>query len=523
MFVSVKNEAKKSFSDDTIFVEKYIENPRHIEIQVIADKHGNVVCLGERECSIQRNHQKIIEEAPSSFITPEVRAEMYKQSTLLAKKVGYDSAGTVEYIVDKNKNFYFLEMNTRLQVEHPVTEFVTGYDLVELMLKIADGQKLPFTQSDVKLNGHSFEARICSEDPSKNFLPSTGWLYDYKEPEKSDVVRVDTGIKEGCFITQYYDPMIAKLIVYGKTREEARKTLLSSLGEFYISGVETNITFLENIIMNQDFINGNISTNFIKQKYQNNYNPKQINEEFTPYFAIASLFVFCSLNSNANDRKQYVSIVQGKNVKITLMSFTTTEMKVTLNDISYSIKTTDNMPFSPIKKILKLKINDTEYKFRTKVDGIFISLSGLGLSASTTVIDGNFSILLDHIQNNLGNSGENYSELEVPIAGVVTQVYVKEGQIVDSGSPLMTIEAMKMENFIFADFKTKIKKINYKIGDVVSVGNIAIEFDNADSLCVSESASEHTSSNDPSLIKESNSSVGASGNSDSYVKSGLKN
>ena len=220
-FLSASNEARNSFSDDRIFIEKFIENPRHIEIQVIADKQGNAVCLGERECSIQRNNQKVIEEAPSSFLDEKTRAKMYEQSKALVKKVQYFSAGTIEYIMDKNKNFYFLEMNTRLQVEHPVTELVTGLDIVELMIKIALGEKLPFKQEDIKLKGWAIESRIYAEDPSRGFLPSSGRINLYIEPEASENVRVDTGVYEGGEVSMFYDAMIAKLCSYGKDRNEA--------------------------------------------------------------------------------------------------------------------------------------------------------------------------------------------------------------------------------------------------------------------------------------------------------------
>ncbi|MDA0617593.1 MAG: acetyl-CoA carboxylase biotin carboxylase subunit, partial [Proteobacteria bacterium] len=270
-FASVTNEGEKAFGDGRIFIEKFIENPRHIEIQIIADKHGNVVCLGERECSIQRNNQKVLEEAPSSFMTPEVRTEMYKQSVKLAQEVGYDSAGTLEFIMDTNHNFYFLEMNTRLQVEHPVTEYITGLDLIEQMIYSAEGRKLEFSQEDIKLEGWAIESRICAEDPSKNFLPSIGRISTYLTPKETKFVRIDSGIREGLSITPYYDSMIAKLITYGKTREEARIRMLDALNQFVIDGLDNNITFLQSIYTNPKFISGDISTAFIKNEYKDGF------------------------------------------------------------------------------------------------------------------------------------------------------------------------------------------------------------------------------------------------------------
>ena len=231
-----------------MFIEKYIEQPRHIEIQILGDQHGNIVHLGERECSLQRRHQKVIEEAPSPFLDDATRRAMGEQAVALARSVGYQSAGTVEFIVDANRNFYFLEMNTRLQVEHPVTEFITGLDLVELMIRIAAGERLPFSQTDVRHNGWAIEARVYAEDPFRNFLPSVGRLVRYLPPRRRIAVRVDTGVYEGGEVSMHYDPMIAKLITYGATREAAIDLLRESLNEFYIRGVSHNISFLAALV-----------------------------------------------------------------------------------------------------------------------------------------------------------------------------------------------------------------------------------------------------------------------------------
>ena len=260
---SAKREAANSFSDNRIFIERFVEDPRHIEIQVLADNFGNIVCLGERECSIQRHHQKIIEEAPSAFIDEETRQKMYQQSRALCEIVNYSSAGTVEFIMDQNKNFFFLEMNTRLQVEHCVTELVTGIDIVEQMVNVAAGEKLPFTQEDIKLTGSAIESRIYSEDPTRGFLPSSGRIIDYREPNKTANIRVDSGVKEGHEVSMFYDPMIAKLCTYAPTRIEAIEHMKLALGSFVIKGVAHNISFLEAIMSNPSFISGDISTGFI--------------------------------------------------------------------------------------------------------------------------------------------------------------------------------------------------------------------------------------------------------------------
>ena len=259
---NARERSHSSFGDDRVFAEKFIEEPRHIEIQVLADSHGNAIYLGERECSIQRRHQKVIEEAPSPFLDEKTRKAMGEQAVALAKAVDYKSAGTVEFIVDADKNFYFLEMNTRLQVEHPVTELVTGQDLVEWMIRIAAGEKLTLKQKDVQLNGWAIETRVYAEDPFRNFMPSIGRLSRYLPPGRNDNVRVDTGIEEGSEVSMYYDPMIAKLITYGETRDEALEHMGEALDAYYIRGVSHNISFLNALIAHPRFIEGDMTTNF---------------------------------------------------------------------------------------------------------------------------------------------------------------------------------------------------------------------------------------------------------------------
>jgi len=271
-FRSAASEAKSSFADDRIFIEKYIEQPRHIEIQVLGDTHGNIVYLGERECSIQRRHQKVVEEAPSPFLDPETREAMGRQAVALAQAVDYSSAGTVEFIVDQRRNFYFLEMNTRLQVEHPITELVTGLDLVELMIRVAAGEPLPFAQQDVELSGWAIEARVYAEDPTRNFLPSIGRLTRYRPPT-GDGVRLDTGVFEGAEISVYYDPLIAKLIVSGPDRDTAIDRLSGVLDEFYVSGVQHNIPFLAAVAAKPRFRAGALSTNFIAEEFPAGFAP----------------------------------------------------------------------------------------------------------------------------------------------------------------------------------------------------------------------------------------------------------
>ena len=275
-YLRATGEASTAFGDERVFIEKYIDEPRHIEIQILADSHGNTLHLGERECSLQRRHQKVIEEAPSPFIDPPMRKAMGEQAVALARTVNYQSAGTVEFIVDANRNFYFLEMNTRLQVEHPVTEMITGLDLVELMIRIAAGEALPFSQSDLRLNGWAIEARIYAEDPFRNFLPSTGRLVRYLPPAETPNIRVDTGIYEGGEVSIYYDPMISKLIAHASTREQATAHLRNALNGFYIRGVSHNISFLAALVAHPRFIQARLSTNLIGQEYPNGFHPADV-------------------------------------------------------------------------------------------------------------------------------------------------------------------------------------------------------------------------------------------------------
>ncbi|MCP4284580.1 MAG: ATP-grasp domain-containing protein, partial [Gammaproteobacteria bacterium] len=277
-FERATNEARSSFGDDRVFIEKFIEEPRHIEIQVMADTHGNIVYLGERECSIQRRHQKVIEEAPSPFLDEATRKAMGEQAVQLARAVEYRSAGTVEFIVDAKRNFYFLEMNTRLQVEHPVTEFITGQDLVELMIRVANGEELPIKQEDVKLTGWAMEARVYAEDPFRNFLPSIGRLIYYRPPQ-GEGVRVDTGVFEGGEVSMFYDPMIAKLVTYGENRNLAIEKMQQALDEYYIKGVQHNISFLNALMVHPRFLEGRLTTNFIAEEYPDGFNASDVPQD----------------------------------------------------------------------------------------------------------------------------------------------------------------------------------------------------------------------------------------------------
>lgn len=518
LFQSVTNEGIKSFGDGRIFIEKFIENPRHIEIQVIADKHGNIVCLGDRECSIQRNNQKVIEEAPSSFMTEEVRQEMYKQVRQLAEVVGYDSAGTVEFVMDANRKFYFLEMNTRLQVEHPVTEYITGVDLVELMIRSAAGEKLPIKQGDVKLNGHSFECRICAEDPSKGFIPSTGWIDTYIAPPETEFIRVDTGVKEGYTISQYYDSMIAKLITYGKNREEARLRMLDALGKFVINGVDNNIMLLESILRKDKFVKGDITTAFIKNEYPDGFKIKPPSKSCIDFFVLAVTYLRLrrlhrltalptrfnkdyaskALSVYIDDQEFNVEIVSDvkdsnksfevvfKGCRYTLSADFELHHKVLTLDILPHDCQQDNAVVSDLKQIENNEKSDvtrgiTENKsigFKVWFDGVIINLSTLGFTAKCMVVSSSAIDLMGHCLNK-DTDASKVTDLESPISGLLTNIYVNEGDVVNAGKSILTIEAMKMENMLVAESDVRVKKINYKVGDIVSIGDTIIELEPA--------------------------------------------
>ncbi|MEO8760536.1 MAG: ATP-grasp domain-containing protein, partial [Bacteroidia bacterium] len=293
------SEAKSAFGDDAVFIEKFASSPRHIEIQIMADNHGNVVYLFERECSIQRRHQKVIEEAPSSVLTPELRKQMGECAVNVAKACNYSGAGTVEFLVDDAMKFYFLEMNTRLQVEHPVTEMITGLDLVKEQIKVARNEKLSYTQEDLKINGHAIEVRVCAEDPKNNFLPDIGRLVTYRIP-KGTGVRVDDGFEEGMDIPIFYDPLIAKLVVHGKDREEAIARMLRAIDEYVITGVSTTLQFCSFVLKHDAFVSGHFDTNFIK----NYYKPEMLDTSAPDEAEIAALFGAIFVNKDSKVVKQ---------------------------------------------------------------------------------------------------------------------------------------------------------------------------------------------------------------------------
>ncbi|MHC3897442.1 UNVERIFIED_CONTAM: ATP-grasp domain-containing protein [Wolbachia endosymbiont of Nasonia longicornis] len=472
-FTSATNEAEKSFKDGSIFIEKYIELPRHIEIQIIADKYGNIVCLGERECSVQRNNQKIIEETPSPFISEEVRQKMYAQCVSLAKQVDYFSAGTVEFVVDKNQNFYFLEVNTRLQVEHPVTEFVTGIDIVEEMIRISCGEKLRFGQNDIKLIGSAIESRICAEDPSKRFFPSSGRIKYYDKPDENGHVRIDDGVASGSEISMFYDSMIAKIITYGKDRIEAISRMQKALSECYIGEVINNIEFLESIFHNPNFIAAKLHTRFIPNHYPSGFQGDFITEEYIKIFIFTALYIHLE-----NEGKYYSKSIDEAFI-----------VKIDDNEYSVNAKYQDNTlttvynhnkysvlgRWKSSYRLLYITINDdTNIALKIERQDSKYFVRHAGMKAECCVLKPHVAKLSKLMLNNK-TEGISVDAVKSPISGLLVKLHVNAGDHVEVGQPLFVVEAMKMENIICAESEMVIKNIPVKEGKNIHAGDLVLD------------------------------------------------
>ena len=483
-FLSASNEARNSFSDDRVFIEKFIENPRHIEIQVLADKHGNIVCLGERECSIQRNNQKVIEEAPSPFLDEKTRQKMYEQSKALAQKVKYFSAGTIEYIMDKNRNFYFLEMNTRLQVEHPVTELVTGLDIVSLMIKIALGEKLPFKQEDIKLNGWAIESRIYAEDPSRGFLPSSGRISLYIEPEQNENIRVDSGVYEGGEVSMFYDAMIAKLCSFGKPRYEAIEHMRNALGSFAINGVSHNISFLETIMKNERFVAGNLSTSFIKEEFPIGFSGSHLDSIAEEVLVSCAMQIFLKnyernahMTGQLRNRQKQVSerwivFIDEKSYLVNLIERSEGYLKIECDDKEIELKHSWNNGEKLFRGFVNERPVGVKVRENNNTGNYLLQYSGLDAFVSVhSPRIAELTKFMPKIQKNA-----KPKNLTSPITGKIIRFKVQEGDEVKAGQELVIIEAMKMENIIRTDHDVKIGKIKFNESEAVGIGQIIIEF-----------------------------------------------
>jgi propionyl-CoA carboxylase alpha chain len=481
-FRSASNEARSSFGDDRVFIEKYIEEPRHIEIQVLGDTHGHVIHLGERECSIQRRHQKVIEESPSPFLDAKTRAAMGAQAVALAKAVAYSSAGTVEFIVDKDRHFYFLEMNTRLQVEHPVTELVTGLDLVEWMIRIAAGETLALKQSDVKLEGWAVEARIYAEDPLRNFLPSIGRLVRYAPPA-GEGIRVDTGVFEGAEISVYYDPMIAKLVGYGASRAEASARLAGALDAFHIRGVSHNVSFLAAVLQRPRFAEGRLSTNYIAEEFPAGFAGVTVSPEAVAEAAtIAAALQRIVAESEARIAGQLAG--HGRVIP--------EEWVVSVGDISRKVETSrqgdDSVlvmheegadrvvttTWQPGQALFRASLDGTPVVYQVDRDGIGFRLTHGGATLAVKVLTPFAAELLAQMPAKPVPDLSRF--LLSPMPGLLVSLAVGEGQDVKAGEELAVVEAMKMENVLRAERDGQVKKIRAKTGESLAVDQVILEF-----------------------------------------------
>ncbi|MGK0222857.1 MAG: propionyl-CoA carboxylase alpha chain [Limisphaerales bacterium] len=481
-FERATNEARTSFGDDRVFAEKYIEEPRHIEIQVLADKHGSVIYLGERECSIQRRHQKVIEEAPSPFLDEKTRKAMGEQAVAMARAVDYCSAGTVEFIVDAEKNFFFLEMNTRLQVEHPVTELITGQDLVEHMIRVANDEPLSLTQDQVTLTGWAMETRVYAEDPFRNFLPSIGRLHQYQPPEETDTVRVDTGIEEGSEVSMFYDPMIAKLVTYGDNREAAIDKMADALDAYYIRGVSHNISFLNALILHPRFREGRITTNFIAEEYPDGFHAADVPQAdpLVPVVVAASVHAITQSRNRQisgqthrfepKTNNEWVVIANESHYPVSVAAVEH-GFEVTHDDTVYRIRT----DWTIGEACVKAEINGQATTVQLDRDGAGFKAFYRGAETAITILSPRAAELIGHMLEKIPPDLSKY--LLSPMPGLLVRMAVSEGEEVKAGQELAVVEAMKMENSLRAESDVVISKVLVEQGDSLTVDQVIIEFE----------------------------------------------
>jgi propionyl-CoA carboxylase alpha chain len=469
-FVSATNEAKASFADDRVFIEKYVEEPRHIEIQLIADGHGNCVYLWERECSIQRRHQKVIEEAPSPFLDAKTRKAMGEQAVALAKAVKYKSAGTVEFIVDKNRKFYFLEMNTRLQVEHPVTELITGLDLVEVMIRVAAGEKLPFAQKDVKMNGWAMEARLYAEDPFRNFLPSTGRLIKYREPPAGVDVRVDSGVYEGGEISMFYDPMIAKLCTHGKTRNEAIARMRRALDEFYVRGVSHNVPFLAALMAHPRFVAGKLTTNFIAEEFKGGFSAKYLPPKDPALLAAVAAAIDRIRGTSPESLTDNRVVMLNRQPVPLAIAGAAGQFTVDVNGRAIDVDT----DWQPGEPLLHGEVDGGRVAIQVDAEGSGWRLTYEGGQAEALVLTPRQAELYALMPVKAAPDTSKF--LLSPMPGLLASLAVNVGQEVKAGEALAVVEAMKMENVLRAVQDGTVKALHAQAGDSLRVDQKIVEF-----------------------------------------------
>ncbi len=485
---SAQEETRKAFGDNRIFMERFISNPRHIEIQIIADKHGNVVSLGERECSIQRRYQKVIEEAPSMAVDTELRARMGEMACALAKQAGYSNAGTVEFIMDGNRNFFFMEMNTRLQVEHPITEMVTSLDLVELQLRVAAGEPLPISQKDISIKGWSIEARICAEDSSRNFLPSTGLLTRYSNIRGRNI-RLDSGVEAGSFISVYYDSLLSKVISWGETREEARTGLINALNRYHIEGVTTNLDFANSILNHPAFIKGELSTGFIDEFFDNGDAKIDPPIEQLIDMVIATTVVYhfwknlvreslkpmtAKVGLSHKPAQRHCYVVKGNK------DIFEVELQGQVSSRDWSVKVNGNEfavvapVFEFYRRRLKLSINGVNKYFRLQYRQNFIWNAHCGISRIFELYTPREWELAQYMPKEKKGAHENV--LLSPLPGMVVSILVKQGDRVYRGQDLVVIESMKMECGVSSPCDGIVEKVTVAAGKAVETDEVLITF-----------------------------------------------
>ena len=502
-FTSCRNEARNSFGDDRVFIEKFVEEPRHIEIQVLGDSHGNVIYLNERECSIQRRHQKVIEEAPSPFISDATRKAMGEQAVALAKAVKYQSAGTVEFVVGKDQSFYFLEMNTRLQVEHPVTEAITGIDLVEMMIRVANGEKLPITQADVKRNGWAIECRINAEDPFRNFLPSTGRLVRFQTPVQTmfqsntqDLlgVRVDTGVQDGGEIPMFYDSMIAKLIVHGTDRNDAIAKMREALNGFIIRGISSNIPFQAALLAHPKFVAGDFNTGFIAENYAHGFRAEDVPHDDPDFLVALAAFVRRKSRERAANLSgqlpgydvqighDYSVIVLGAKGNNRYIGVHVDEFRgqsgkaiIKVGDNHYIIESHSRLNDVRISGTVNGKPFTSQVERGTPKNPLALQIQHNGTRIEALVVSPRMAEL--HQMMPFKTPPDMSRFVLSPMPGLLVNVAVTPGQKVQAGERVAVIEAMKMENILFAAHDGVVKKVMATQGESLSVDQVIVEFE----------------------------------------------
>jgi len=480
---SAANEARNSFGDDRVFVEKFVEEPRHIEIQVLADAHGNCIYLGERECSVQRRHQKVVEEAPSPALDAATRAAMGEQAVALAQAVGYRSAGTVEFIVDPNRNFYFLEMNTRLQVEHPVTEMVTGLDLVEEMIRVALGEKLRLRQEDVKLNGWSMEARVYAEDPRRGFVPSIGRLSRYRPPETGEHVRIDSGVVEGSEISMYYDPMIAKLVTWGATRDAAIDEMRAALDAFHVRGISHNIGFLGAIMASERFRAGRLDTGFIADEFPEGY----VETALAGANADVLVPVAAAVHRRIQERDAtlsgqlpghrrrvpdaWVVVLDDDHRPVQVRPADEGGWDVTVDGVVVAVQS----DWEPGMPLFQGSVGGCPVAVQVERKGVGYVLSTGGAIVPVSVLTPRAAELAKLMPKR--EAADTGKFLLSPMPGLLVAVAVEVGWEVKVGQELAVVEAMKMENVLRAERDGVVKEVPVKAGDSLAADQVIIEFE----------------------------------------------